>query len=101
VAFFVGIFFTVYQWGSVPFKQAYHNYRTIVAQSAVMAGLFIGMYYRSMKSTTSVEVRTTVAAPAYLLVVLLFICIGISLTALIYEIYLKCNPKCQSAPRLK
>jgi hypothetical protein len=39
-------------------------------------------------------VRTTVLLPAYLLVVLLFLCIGVSLAALVYEIYLKYKSYC-------
>jgi hypothetical protein len=84
VAFFVGIFFTVYQWGNIPFKNGYHNYRMIIAQLTIMAGLLIGMYYRSMKSTTAIEERTNVVAPAYLLAILLFLCIVVSMAALIY-----------------
>jgi hypothetical protein len=75
----------------MPFKQGYHNYRTVITQLSVMTGLLIGMYYRSMKSTTAIELRTTVNTPAYLLVVLLFLSIGVSLAALIYELYLKCK----------
>jgi hypothetical protein len=84
IIFFIGMVFTFYQWGRMPFKKAYHNYRSVLAQLSVMAGLLIGMYYGSMKSTTAAEVRTTIDLPAYLLIVLLFLCIGISLAALIY-----------------
>jgi hypothetical protein len=89
--------FTMYLWGSVPFKKAYHNYRSVIAQLCVMAGLLNAMFYRSMKSTTSISLRTGILGPAYLLVILLFICILISLSILIYEIYNKYTVVCSKA----
>lgn len=85
LVFYVGIFFTFYQWGSMPFKKAYHNYRTVITQLAVMSGLFIGMFYSSMKGNTPIEVRNIITAPAYLFIFLLFLSITISMIVLLYE----------------
>lgn len=95
LCFFVGIVFMVYLLASVPFRRAYQNYRSASAQLGVLAGLFVGMYYRSMKSTTSIETRTEIVGPAYCLVAALFLCLGVSLATLIYEIYRKCRCKKQ------
>lgn len=97
ISFFVGIIFMVYLWGSLPFEKTYHNYRSIIAQLSVLSGLLMGMYYRSMKSTTPIIIRTAIVEPAYCLIISLFVCLAISAASLVYELYLKYSAFCRKA----
>ena len=47
------ILFLVYNLVNLPFTKAYHNYRANICHLTQFVILFVAMYYRSMKSTTS------------------------------------------------
>lgn len=76
-------------FANIPFNKVYHNYRALVIQAAELGILCIIMYYRSMKSTTPLEVTVRLNTPAIVQVFLMLASVGISAGCLFYELYLK------------
>ena len=52
-------------------------------------GLYTGMYYRSMRSTTPVVKRTSILEPAYVVMAALLFSLLISAAAVCYEFYVR------------
>ena len=50
--------------------------------------LFVAMYYRSMKSTTALQIKAAIFSPAYLQLTVLSLCLLVSILSLIHETYL-------------
>lgn len=86
---FTGILFMMYLGSNLPYKMAYHNYRAIMVQFSSLAVLAVTMYYRSMKSFASPDAVFHNLAPAFLEIILMFGCVGVSVGCLAYELYLK------------
>ena len=87
--FFIGIVFFVYIIGDSPYKAAYHKWRTGVIQLCCITGLVTAMYYRSMRSTTPISVRTAIFQPAYVVITAIVVSLFVSALSLCYELYLK------------
>ena len=87
--FFLGIIFFIYVFGDRPYKAAYHKWRTVVIQMCSMVGLGTAMYYRSMRSTTPISVRTAIFQPAYVVITAIVVSLFVSALSLCYELYLK------------
>lgn len=51
----ISIAFLLYNLVNLPFSKAYHNYRANLCHLVNFLTLFVALYYRSMKSTTSSE----------------------------------------------
>lgn len=79
----------VYLFSDLPYVKAYHNWRTCIVHSAGLTGLFMAMYYRSMKSTTPIDIRTQIFLPAIILLGSLMLAIAVSVVSLCYELMLK------------
>lgn len=79
----------VFIFANIPYIKVYHNYRALVIQAAQLGILCITMYYRSMKSTTSLEITSKLFTPALVEMSLMFASVGISAGCLFYELYLK------------
>jgi hypothetical protein len=58
--FFIGLLFTVYIIGDKPYVRAYQNWRSSIVQIGCLSGLFVAMFYRSMKSTATIVTRTSI-----------------------------------------
>jgi hypothetical protein len=84
----LSIAFLLYNLVNLPYAKAYHNYRANICHLTQFISLFVAMYYRSMKSSTSRSKVSTIFSPAY--IQLSFICLSlvVSMVVLVYEIYL-------------
>lgn len=89
VLFFVGVVFFVYFIGELPYRLAYHNYRSGCCQVGGVVVLFSAMYYRSMKSNASDLEVEGIRWPGILLVGSLIVATLVSLAALCYEMYIR------------
>jgi hypothetical protein len=85
--FFIGLLFTIYIIGDRPYIKAYHNWRSLIVQIGCLSGLFVTMFYRSMRSTTSITTYTSNLGPAMLVLIMLIFNVGVSLTVVSYEFY--------------
>jgi hypothetical protein len=72
--------------------KGYQNYRAIIAQLSIMLSLFVAMYYRSMKSTTAVEISSQILEPAKIELAVLFLTTTVTAVTVCYEMYLKFKP---------
>lgn len=86
---FMGILFMMYLAANLPYVKAYHNYRAIIVQLSSLAVLAVTMYYRSMKSFATPDAIFHYLTPAFLEIILMFGCVGVSVGCLAYELYLK------------
>lgn len=62
----LSMMFLVYNLINLPFAKAYHNYRACICHFTHFITLFVAMYYRSMKSTTSPSEVAVIFSPAKL-----------------------------------
>lgn len=74
----------LYLLTNLPYNDTYQNYRTAMIHITMVVILFTTNYYRSMKSTTPLDIKARINAPAILELVLIVICVGISVLAVIY-----------------
>lgn len=84
VNLFIGILYILYLGANLPYRKAYHNYRAIVIQATGVMILIITMYYRSMKSYTQPDTVFRIFTPAYIEIILIGACIGVSAGCLAY-----------------
>ncbi len=84
----LSIAFLLYNLVNLPYKKAYHNYRANICHFTQFISLFVAMYYRSMKSTTSRSTVAKVFAPAYIQLTFIGLSLLVSIIVLSYEIYL-------------
>jgi hypothetical protein len=61
----LSLFFMLYNLVNLPFQKAYHNYRANICHVTQFICLFVGMYYRSIKSTSPVDDVNSIYAPVY------------------------------------
>lgn len=78
----------LYLLTNLPYNDAYQNYRSVIIHTTMVVILFTTNYYRSMKSTTPLEIKARIYAPALLELSLIVVCVGISVLAVLYEVYL-------------
>ena len=83
----LSLLFMVYNLVNLPFVKAYHNYRANICHIAQFICLFVGMYYRSMKSTTNLDEVNTIYTPVYIQMIAIAVSLLASVLVLIYEIY--------------
>lgn len=81
------LLFMLYFLVHLPFTDPYHNYRSFFCHATMFATLVVACYYRSMKSTTPIQVKGRIYAPAIIEIVLIGICIAVSAAVIVYEIY--------------
>jgi hypothetical protein len=60
----ISLLFLLYNLVNLPFAKAYHNYRACLCHMTQFITLFVAMYYRSMKSTTSPTIVASIFSPA-------------------------------------
>ncbi len=84
----LSIAFLLYNLVNLPYTKAYHNYRANICHLTQFISLFVAMYYRSMKSTTSRNTVSKVFAPAYIQLAFIALSLLVSIIVLAYEIYL-------------
>jgi hypothetical protein len=84
--FMVGIVFTVYLIADIPFRVGRQNWRSCAIQLCNLTALFVAMYYRSMKSTTPIAIRTKIDWPCYLVLAALCFSTILSVIAVLYEL---------------
>jgi hypothetical protein len=60
----LSLLFLLYNLVNLPFAKAYHNYRACLCHMTQFITLFVAMYYRSMKSTTSPTIVASIFSPA-------------------------------------
>ena len=84
----LSLLFLLYNLVNLPFQKAYHNYRANICHIAQFVCLFVGMYYRSMKSTSNVDDVNTIYTPVYIQMVAIAISLVASVIVLIYEVYI-------------
>lgn len=87
--FFFASMFLMYQMINLPFKKGYQNYRAMTHQICAILILGISMFYRSMKQNEAIRISTRIITPAYLEMLSLYACVGMSAGCLVYELYLK------------
>lgn len=69
---------------NLPFLNVYQNYRSSFIHLTMFVTLLVANYYRSMKSTTPLEITATIYAPAILELALILCCIVVSFFVLVY-----------------
>ena len=79
--------FMLYTIVNLPFTNVFQNYRCSLIHLTMLYTLLTTNYYRSMKSTTPIEVKGRIYGPAIVELILMVTCIGISFVVLVYEIY--------------
>lgn len=84
----VVILFMLYLLTNLPYNDAYQNYRSGLIHIAMVVILLTANYYRSMKSTTPLEVKARIYTPAIIELVMITLCVGISVLAVGYETFL-------------
>lgn len=84
----LSIAFLLYNLVNLPYQKAYHNYRANICHLTQFISLFVAMYYRSMKSTTSRTTLSTVFSPAYIQLAFIALSLLVSMIVLAYEIYI-------------
>lgn len=72
---------------NLPFKNVYQNYRCSLIHFTMLYILLTTNYYRSMKSTTPMEVKGKIYGPAVIELILVMGCIVVSFFVLVYEVY--------------
>lgn len=81
--------FVLYCLINTPYKDWYHNYRSCFVHCAMLTILLITNYYRTMKSTTPLQIKAKIHSPALLQLSLIFSCLFVSIVVLIYDTYLR------------
>jgi hypothetical protein len=89
VNFFIGLLFTLYIISDILYVKADQNWRSYIIQTSSLSALFVAMFYRSMKGTTSIVTRTSTLESALLIMIMLFCSVIVNLAILIYEFYEK------------
>ncbi len=84
----LSIAFLLYNLVNLPYAKAYHNYRANICHLTQFISLFVAMYYRSMKSSTSRSKVSTIFSPAYIQLSFIALSLVVSMIVLVYEIYL-------------
>lgn len=79
--------FMMYTIVNLPFTNVFQNYRCSLIHITMLFTLLTTNYYRSMKSTTPIEVKGRIYTPAIIELILMVSSIGISFIVLVYEIY--------------
>ena len=79
--------FIIYTLTNLPFINVYQNYRSSFIHFTMLITLLSANYYRSMKSTTPIEIKARLYTPALLQLMLILFCIILSFFVLVYEIY--------------
>lgn len=72
---------------NLPFNKAYQNYRAGLIHVTMAFTLLTTNYYRSMKSTTPLEIKGRIFNPALIELILIVLCMVLSFFVLMYEIY--------------
>ena len=78
--------FVFYNIINLPFSDAIQNYRANIVHITHFITLLVTNYYRSMKSTTSLEVKARLHIAAKLEISMIVICVIVSFLVLVYEI---------------
>lgn len=79
--------FMLYTIVNLPFTNVYQNYRCSLIHITMLYTLLTTNYYRTMKSTTPIEVKGRIYTPAIIELILMVTCMGVSFVVLAYEIY--------------
>ena len=82
----ISILFLVYNLVNLPFTKPIHNYRANICHLSQFVCLFIALYYRSMKSTTSSKEVANEEYPAYIFLASILISFVVSFIVLVYEL---------------
>jgi hypothetical protein len=85
--FFIRLLFMIHIFGDRPYIKGCHNWRSLIVQIGCLSGLFVAMYYRSMKSTTSIATSTSILEPNMLVMAMLIFSVGVSLVVVSYGFY--------------
>ena len=71
---------------NLPFTDPLQNYRANVVHITQFIILMVTNYYRSMKSTTPLEIKSRMHTAATIEIVAIVICVVISFVVLVYEL---------------
>lgn len=80
--------FILYNLINLPFLHAYQNYRANFCHWTQLVILLVTNFYTIMRANEGIEQKAMIFSPAQIEIVLVFLCVFISLSCLIYEIYL-------------
>lgn len=92
----LSLLFLLYNLVNLPFSKAYHNYRANICHLTQFVILFVTMYYRSMKSNSSIADTAHIFSPVYLEYSCIVVALVVSAVVLGYEIYLFVKGCCAS-----
>ena len=81
----LGMAFLLFDLVNLPFSNVYENYRSNVIYVSHLIILFTTNYYRSMKSTTPIEVKSHLHTAAIVELSALAVCVVVSLAVGVYE----------------
>ena len=81
----LGMAFLLFDMINLPFSNVYQNYRSNIIYIAHLIILITTNYYRSMKSTTPIEVKAHLHTAAIVELSALGICVVVSLAVAVYE----------------
>ena len=86
IAISFSMVFLLYNFTNLPFCSALYNYRANAIHVTQFIILMTANYYRSMKSTTSIDIKGRIYEPAILVLVSIGVCALLSFLLLIYEL---------------
>ena len=98
------IFFILYNIANLPFRSTFHNYRANIIHISQFILLMVSNYYRSMKSTTAISIKSRVYEPGILVLACVGVCLCLSFVGVVYEIFKvvqRCLKKRQKMRKIK
>ena len=82
----LGIAFLMFDMINLPFTNVYENYRSNIIYISHLVILFTTNYYRSMKSTTPIEIKSHLHSAAIVELSAIAVCVVVSLAVGVYEL---------------
>ena len=87
IALAFSMFYLMYMFLNLPFKQAYQNYRTCFCHIAHLIILFVGNYYDSMLANQPWSKKGYLFTAAQLQIIAIYASVGFSACCLLYDCY--------------
>lgn len=82
--------FIFYNLINLPYGETFQNYRAIFCHITQFVIILVTNYYNVIKSNFIPHIKNKILPPALLELTMLFLCIGVSVASLIYNIYQFC-----------
>ena len=83
--------FLMYHIVNLPFRNVFHNYRAGLVHATEFIILMVTSYYRSMKSTSPLQVKSHYLTAAKLEIGMIVVCMIVSFLVLVYDLVKFCK----------